>query len=225
MRPGQPGSTERALPLGDLLALGSQIRADLTPESLLQEVAETLQRVAASPQVYVRLRNTESDELETVATAGVPQEQAERLRAESVSPGAFQPLLLPERRVSQSFLLPFGTPLPSIADTVAAPVAASTLLVPLRGRGERLMGVIYIALPANLAMLDPTAAQVIEAIARQAALAVENVRLAERSARLLAKEQLLAELGRDVSATLDLQAILHRTVDRLARTFRSVARR
>jgi signal transduction histidine kinase len=221
MRSGQPGPTDHALPLGDLLALGSQIRADLTPESLLQEVAETLQRVAVSPQVYVRLRNTESDELETVATAGVPAAQAERLRAESVSPGAFQPLLLPERRVSQSFLLPIGTPLPSPADTAAAPEAAPTLLVPLRGRGERLLGVIYIALPANLAMLDPTAAQVIEAIARQAALAVENVRLAERSARLLAKEQLLAELGRDVSATLDLQAILHRTVDRLAAAFGS----
>lgn len=221
MRPVQPGPTDRALPLGDLLALGSQIRADLTPESLLQEVAETLQRVAASPQVYVRLRNTDSDELETVATAGVSEAHAERLRAEPVSPGAFQPLLLPERRVSDSFLVPIGTPLPGPADTAAAPVAAPTLLVPLRGRGERLMGVIYIALPANTAMLDTTAAQVIEAIARQAALAVENVRLAERSARLLAKEQLLAELGRDVSATLDVQAILHRTVDRLAAAFGS----
>ncbi|NTW02966.1 MAG: GAF domain-containing sensor histidine kinase, partial [Oscillochloris sp.] len=63
------------------------------------------------------------------------------------------------------------------------------------------------------------AAQIIEAIARQAALAVENVRLAERSARLLAKEQLLAELGRDVSATLDLNGILSRTVERLGAAF------
>ncbi|NTW98301.1 MAG: GAF domain-containing protein, partial [Oscillochloris sp.] len=81
-------------------------------------------------------------------------------------------------------------------------------------------GVIYIALAAATA-LDPTAAQGIEAIARQAALAVENVRLAERSARLLAKEQLLAELGRDVSATLDLGGILSRTVERLAAAFGS----
>lgn len=221
MRPVQPGSTERTLPLGDLLALGSQIRADLTPESLLQEVAETLQRVAVSSQVYVRLRNTDSDELETVATAGVPDALAERLRAESVSPGAFQPLLLPERRVSNSYLLPGGAPWPNPSDTAAAPTGAPTLLVPLRGRGDRLMGVIYIALPTDLAMLDTPAAQVIEAIARQAALAVENVRLAERSARLLAKEQLLAELGRDVSATLDLQAIVQRTVERLAAAFGS----
>lgn len=221
MRPVQSGSSDRSLPLGDLLALGSQIRADHTPESLLQEVAETLQRVAASPQVYVRLRNTDSDTLETVATAGVSEAHAAQLRAEPVSPGAFQPLLLPERRVSHSYLLPIGTLLPSPADAAAAPAAAPTLLVPLRGRGDRLMGMIYIALPANTAMVDPTAAQVIEAIARQAALAVENVRLAERSARLLAKEQLLAELGRDVSATLDLDAIVHRTVERLAAAFGS----
>ncbi|RRR71238.1 MAG: GAF domain-containing protein, partial [Candidatus Viridilinea halotolerans] len=51
------------------------------------------------------------------------------------------------------------------------------------------------------------------------ALAVENVRLAERSARLLAKEQLLAALGRAVSGTLDLQQIVEHTVTRLHAAF------
>lgn len=211
----------RALPLGDLLALGTQIRADDAPESLLREVAETLRTVVASPQVYVRLRNTDSDELEAAAFAGVSDELAERLRAEPVAPGAYQHLLRPELRVSDSYLLPADVRLPGPADAAAAPAGAATLLVPLRGRGDRLIGVIYVALPPDQPALDPTAAQVIEAIARQAALAVENVRLAERSARLLAKEQLLAELGRDVSATLELDTILQRTVDRMAAAFGS----
>ncbi|NTU81862.1 MAG: GAF domain-containing protein, partial [Chloroflexales bacterium] len=208
-----------ALPLGDLLALGSQIRADDTPESLLHEVAETLRRVAASTQVYVRLRNIDTDALEAAAFAGVGAELEARLRTEPVPPGAYQHLMRPEHRVGASFLLPPGEALPTPADS-AAPGTA-TLLVPLRGRGERLIGVVYIALPPDLLPLDPAAVAVIEAIARQAAMAVENVRLAERSARLLAKEQLLAALGRDVSATLDLQSILSRTVERVAAAFGS----
>jgi signal transduction histidine kinase len=207
------------LPLGDLLALGSQIRADNTPESLLHEVAETLRRVVTSAQVYVRLRNIDSDAFEAAAFAGISPPIQERLRNEPVLPGTYPPLLRPEMRVSDSYLIPVGGTAPNAADAAAAPPDAPTLLVPLRGRGERLIGVIYIALSAAPSTLDPTTAQVIEAIARQAALAVENVRLAERSARLLAKEQLLAEIGRDVSATLDLNDILGRTVNRLGAAF------
>jgi signal transduction histidine kinase len=208
------------LPLGDLLALGSQLRADDTPESLLNELAETLRRVVGSPHVYVRLRNIDTDALEAAAFAGVSPERQEQLREEAVQPGAYQALLRAEQRIINSFFFPPGEALPAPADATAAANLA-TLLVPLRGRGERLIGLVFIALASDARPIDPTAALVIEAIARQAAMAVENVRLAERSARLLAKEQLLAGLGRDVGATLDLDVILSRTVERIATAFGS----
>jgi signal transduction histidine kinase len=219
-QPPNAGEGAHALPLGDLLALGSQIRADDTPESLLHELAETLRRVVGGPHVYVRLRNIDTDALEAAAFAGVPETAAERLRAEAVAPGAYQALLRPERRVSNSFLLAAedGAAAGPSADSAAA-AGSATLLVPLRGRGDRLIGVVFIALPAAAPAIGPTAALVIEAIARQAAMAVENVRLAERSARLLAKEQLLAALGRDISATLELETIVARTVERVAAAF------
>jgi signal transduction histidine kinase len=217
-RPAPPAAP--TLPLGDLLALGSQLRADDTPESLLRELAETLRRVVGAPHVYVRLRNIDTDALEAAAFAGVPAPLDDRLRAEPVPPGTYQSLLRVEQRVSNSFLLPAGAGLPSPADAAAA-AGLTTLLVPLRGRGERLIGVVFIALAPSAPPIDPTAALVIEAIARQAAMSVENVRLAERSARLLAKEQLLAALGRDISATLDLDTILARTVERVAAAFGS----
>src|SRR5437867_7935573 len=62
----------RGLPLGDLLALGTQLRADVTPEALLQEVADAIYSVLGYPQVYIRLRNADTDELEACAFAGVP---------------------------------------------------------------------------------------------------------------------------------------------------------
>lgn len=214
----QPTTTDlaRGLPLGDLLALGTQLRADITPEALLQEVADVIYRVLGYSQVYVRLRHADTDELEAVAFAGVPDEQAAQLRANPTAPAFYQSLLKPAYRLSESYLIPPGQQVER-----GLPVACKhgVLLVPLRGRGERLTGAIYVEAPAAGQSFELPHVQILEAIARQAALALENARLASRSARLLAKEQLLAELGRDVSNTLDLDTILSRTVQRLEVAF------
>ncbi len=224
-----------SLPLGDLLALGPHLHADISPEELLYEVAETLHRFVASPQVYVRLRNPDTDVLEAVAFVGVPEHMQAHLRATPVAPGFYQSLLQPAFRISESFLIPahqHAVCEPQLPVTPAGtemkqaisgshPNQADMLLVPLRSRSERLMGVIYLVVPASAPPFRLTNIQVLEAFVRQAALALENVRLAERGARLLAKEQLLAELGREVSATLDLDCILERAIACLEVTFQS----
>ncbi|RRR76552.1 MAG: hypothetical protein EI684_02900, partial [Candidatus Viridilinea halotolerans] len=132
-----------ALPLGDLLALGNQLRTDDAPEQLLHELAEALRRIMASPQVYIRLRNMDTDALEALAFAGVDAAQEARLRAAVLPPSLYQELLRPERRVGEAFWLPAGT-----AD------AAALLLVPLRGRAERLIGLVFMSLPPTHTALD-----------------------------------------------------------------------
>jgi signal transduction histidine kinase len=217
----------RVLPLGDLLALGTQLRADIAPEALMQEVAEAIHSVLGYPQVYVRLRNPDTDELEAVAFAGVPDEMAAQLRANATAPAFYQALFQPRYRLSESYLIPAGQSVERELQNHGAAAKRQrrrdrgVLLVPLRGRGDRLAGAIYVEPPDGPDALDPPNLQVLEAISRQAALALENARLAARSARLLAKEQLLAELGRDVSNTLDLDTILTRTVERLGAAFQS----
>ncbi|MFL5801158.1 MAG: GAF domain-containing protein [Roseiflexaceae bacterium] len=215
----------RGLPLGDLLALGTQMREDVTPEALLQEVAEAIQRVLGYPQVYIRLRNADTDELETCAFAGVPEEVAAQLRANPTAPAFYQSLLQPRYRLSESYLIPASRSVEREIQGPAAPLrrgrkhAPGVLLVPLRGLGGRLIGVIYVEPPDDPEALALPNVQILEAIARQAALALENARLAARTARLLAKEQLLADLGRDVGNTLDLDTILARTAERLKIAF------
>jgi signal transduction histidine kinase len=215
----------RGLPLGDLLALGTQMRGDVTPEALLQEVAEAIQRVLGYPQVYIRLRNADTDELETCAFAGVPEEMATQLRAHSTAPAFYQSLLQPRYRLSESYLIPDDRSVEREIQGSATPArrgrkhARGVLLVPLRGLGGRLIGVIYVEPPDDPEALALPNVQILEAIARQAALALENARLAARTARLLAKEQLLADLGRDVSNTLDLDTVLVRTIERLKIAF------
>jgi signal transduction histidine kinase len=209
-----------SLPLGDLLALGNQLRADVTPESLLQDVAETLQHLVLGSQVYVRVRHTDTDYLEAIAFAAVAEPLRSALRATAISPHFYQPLLRTAGRIADSVLLPpdqIARLEPPPIDTLL-PRAAMLLLL-LRGRGDRLLGAVYVILPPDQQTPDEALLTAVAAIARQGALGLENVRLAERSARLLAKEQLLAELGRDVSATLDLEAIVSRTVMRLEAAF------
>lgn len=206
---------ERNLPLGDLLALGTQLRADITPEVLLQDVAEAIVRVLGFKRVYIRLRNSDTDALEACAFAGLTDEDLTRIKASTILPAHYQALLQTSERLSESYLVPDDD------RSVPGPKRrreTRLLLVPLRSHGDRLIGVIYVD-PSSVKELDLASVRVIEAIARQSALALENARLAARMQRLLAKEQLLAELGRDVSATLDLETILGFTGERLRRAF------
>ncbi|MCU0491904.1 MAG: GAF domain-containing protein [Chloroflexaceae bacterium] len=205
----------RSLPLGDLLAFGSQLRVDITPAQLLHDVAATIHTLLPSPVVYVRLRHADTDALELAAAVGMADEALPQLQTRAVPPSFYQNLLQPAYHVSESYQLPPEVPV----EPGPSPSAGGMLLVPLRGRAERLLGLIYISLPEERFPLDAEHVQPLEAIARQAALALENVRLADRSARLLAKEQLLAELGRDVSASLNLETILSRTIARMEVAF------
>ena len=211
----------RNLPLGDLLALGGHTHSEVTPETLLQEVADAIHTVLNYPQVCVRLRNADTDALESCACAGVPEALVAHLRERAIAPMYYQALFQARFRRGGLYLIPavFGNEervaLQSDADEAAA---EGVLLVPLRGRGERLIGAISVQ-PAGEASLTIARLQLLEMLGRQASVALENARLAGRAARLLAKEQLLAELGRDVSNTLDLDIILARTVERLGLAF------
>jgi signal transduction histidine kinase len=217
----QPATPQpiRGLPLGDLLALGLHLRTDITPEMLLHEAAEAIRQVIASPLVYVRLRNADTDDLVAVAFAGASPEQEQLLRSTAIPPAAYQLLLEQHPDRAAFMLLPGIAVEPQLFQQSAEHI--QVMLVPMRGRSNRLLGVFFATLTEQAASLSATEVVVIETLVRQAALALENVRLAERSARLLAKEQLLVDLGRDVSATLDLDTILARTVARLAAAFGS----
>lgn len=213
----------RNLPLGDLLALGTQLHANTTPESLLQEVADAIYSVLGYPRVYVQLRNPDTDQLEACAFAGLAEAEIARLHTRPTPPAAYQALLQPQYRLGESYLVP-GQSVGELASARGGPPVVadrSLLLVPLRGRSERLIGVIYVDPPGAEAPA-PSDLQLLEAIARQAALGLENARLATRTARLLAKEQLLSELGREIGNTLDLGSILIRTVLHLQGAFQAV---
>lgn len=219
---GESGAVDlaRTLPLGDLLALGTQTSSEITPEAMLQEVADAIHTVLGYPQVCVRLRNADTDALEACAYAGIPPARMAHLQAHAIAPAFYQMLFQTRFQRGGLYLIPVdfgGEERISTQLQQQEQEAEGVLLVPLRGRGERLIGAIYVQ--PGMDGLRPAQLQLLEVLGRQASLALENARLAGRAARLLAKEQLLAELGRDVGNTLDLDTILARTVDRLGVAF------
>jgi signal transduction histidine kinase len=226
-----PREIARSIPLGELLSLGAQLNADVTPSTLLREVAEAVTRVLGFRRAHIRLRNAETDELEAVAFAGLSEQEQADLKASPIAPGSYQALLQERFRIGDFYYIPHD------ANVEAEPALArgrslsppgwrpgqwhphDHLLAPLRGRSDRLIGILYLSAPDDRKLPGETALAMLSAIVRQAALSLENARLYARTARLLTKEQLLAELGRDVSATLDLRDILVQTGERLASAF------
>lgn len=206
-RPAPPTELARHVPLGELLALGTNFAGDISPAALLQDAADVIGRVTGMTPVFIRLRNADTDELEACAFSGLSDANIAHLRANPTPPAIYQALLRSDQRISMSFLAP-----PDQLLNPECPTHARMLIVPLAGRSGRLIGAIYVN---KIEPFDLPTVQVLEAIARQAALAVEHVRMAARMQRLLTKEQLLAELARDVGATLELEAILIRTMEHL----------
>ncbi len=202
------------LPLGNLLALGTQMRSDVSPDMLLQDVAVALARVLEFEQVYVRLRNPDTDVLEARAFTGLPEQTIARLRAAAIAPAQYRSLFQPRYRISQSYLVPQD---PDLAFDDG--LNTHTLLVPLLGSANRLFGAIYLNVSAAPQSINAGSVRIVETIARQAAFALEHASMATRMQRMLKKEQLLTRLGLAVSSTLDLQTILRATTNQLGHAF------
>lgn len=202
------------LPLGDLLALGTQLRSAVSPDILLQDVAVALARVLEFEQVYVRLRNPDTDVLEARAFTGLSEQAIAQLRSTTIAPAQYRALFQARYRISQSYLVPHDPD--SVFTTQGNP---QTLIVPLLGSADRLFGVIYLNVCSAPQLINTDSVRIVETIARQAAFALEHARLAARMQRILHKEQLLTRLGLAVSSTLDLNTILRATTAQLGNAY------
>ncbi len=88
---------------------------------------------------------------------------------------------------------------------------AAVLAVPLRSKG-RIMGALSVADPSGR-RFSPADADILQAAADQAALAVENARLYEDARRQQREAEVIAEVVQRINASLDLQATLEHLVE------------
>ncbi len=79
--------------------------------------------------------------------------------------------------------------------------------------GSRVLGVISVQSVEASNLYDSQDREILTTIANQAAIAVENARLFQESQRRAQEMSALAEVGREVSATLDLKTVLEKIAE------------
>ena len=196
--------TRRAY-LNALLEINTKIGALAPTDALLTSIAEEAARLLAVDNAGFRL--LEGDELVLAGLAGTAAQTMLRPRlrvGESLSGRVM--------RLGQALVVDLDDSNEVVAEHGAADrrLGYTTFLgVPLRV-GERTIGVLTFRARRPFTLRDRDLA---EAFAGQAAVALEHSRLYREASDHAARMRALADLGRELSETLDSDAVAHRVAD------------
>ena len=182
----------RARHLGEILNLSIAIRANMELEQVLRLVVEAIRETMGFGLALLSVLDEEEPaHLRPVASVGLDDATVQRLRQEKLLLSFYEEMMRPEFRVGLCYLLtPERAHRARLAGhNNAAPAALfalydrpewripCTLLIPLRGSGDRLLGILSLAAPPEGQLPEQATIEMLEIIANQAAVAVENTRL------------------------------------------------
>lgn len=217
----------KAEQLTNLFQIGQAFRTDQPLDDLMDEVAHAIQETVGFNVVSLSLMEGDPPRLRRVAAAGIPVAVFEQMRR-VVQPWEKISGVLQERfRISQSYYLPMEyQQLTAELDTYLSPTAERTeqrrpgrwhpddmLITTLRGSGDRVLGILSVDEPQNGRVPDRATIEALELFANQAAIAIENSRLFADLQQRLNDLTLFNEVGRSISAKLDLDALLDTVLD------------
>ena len=187
--------------LTTLFDLGRQVTSVLNLDELLQRIPQLISRLTEFTAFAVYLIDERRGDLYIAYSIGYPEDRARTVRLK-VGQGIVGSAVSGEQPVLVHDVLAD----PRYVEIV--PGTRSELVVPLRRKGKII---------GALNLLSPSVSQFTEldeAILRQFAAAVavgiENARLFERERQYAEMLETLAEIGREVSSILDLDALLTR---------------
>jgi two-component system sensor histidine kinase HydH len=192
-------AVQRADELGALREVGQAIAGRLELPDVLEAVATGAMRLLGSQHSQILLWDEEEQRLRYGSAVGL---EAERVKAQSFigSRGVNaavarlrRPLLLDDYQGS-----PFALPeFPDIVATISTPVLF----------GDRLLGILHSHTTQPGKRFTPDDLRMLEMLATQAAIAIENARLYDEARARSARFRALSELSRKVTASLDLQQV------------------
>ncbi|MGH7608817.1 MAG: diguanylate cyclase [Candidatus Dormibacteria bacterium] len=172
-----------------LLDASTHLRGRLAVEEVLAEIARAMSTAGGFGGVVIYLVEPSTDQLRVVATSGLGPEDDRRLRSEPVRLSEFSPLMLPEMRLSRSFLFDhrrFQMP-PGLLQKLSVPQPSQTrpgwqwhpldsLTVPLLDPSGATLGLISMDEPYDGKFPDRAHVRALEFFADQCALAVVQSR-------------------------------------------------
>ncbi|NUP88500.1 MAG: GAF domain-containing protein [Candidatus Sumerlaeia bacterium] len=173
-----------------LFAICQAISSTLELQPLLELILDLTTRELEAPQGSILLIDRESDELKMLASRGLPREVVERgyiPRRGSIAEWVIEhaePVLLDDKVVSD----------PRFESIVTGRAMRSSMCVPLQAKG-RVIGTINVTRPEGGEHFTADDLSVLQIMASQAAVAIENARLHSE----LVNTARLATLGQTVS--------------------------
>ncbi len=216
----------RAEQLANLFQISQAFRADRPLEEILEEVAYAVQEAVGFNIVLISV--LEGEHLRRAAMAGLPLAVFERLKQVTQPWSEVEKVLCDEFRISQSYYIPAErtevtegldtyTLLPVVEREPGHWHAEDMLIVPLRGPGGQIWGIMSVDEPRDDRIPDRNTVEVLEIFATQAAIAIENARLYAEKERRLTELSIVNEIGRALSATVRLDDVLESLRQQLGR--------
>jgi len=169
--------------LHDLHAAGLAVTSDLDLQELLKRVAEEARKLTNAEYGALGVLNPEKTELAQFITSGMPEEDAARMGPLPRGHGLLGAVIRDRKSIrlenvsedSRAAGVPKGHPLPG-----------SFLGVPVQVR-DQVIGNLYLINKTDGQPFSEQDETIVEMLAAQAAVAIENARLFEESERLLAE--------------------------------------
>ena len=190
--------------LATLFDLGRQVTSVLDLEALLQRIPERIRRIVQCEALDIFLLDDRRAELHVAYSIGYPEGAAESLRL-SLGQGLVGTAVA-ERTPRISNDLAHDAHYVSVV-----PGMASTLVVPLLFK-SRPIGALNL-LSSVPGQYDDADVEIVNQFGVHVAVALANARLFDRERRDADTFETLAEIGRDLSAILDLDTLLERIGD------------
>jgi GAF domain-containing protein/DNA-binding response OmpR family regulator/sensor histidine kinase YesM len=212
----------RAEQLTNLFQLGQAFRTDVPLEQIFDDVVHAIQETVGFNIVILSLLAGEPPVLRREAAAGIPVATFAEMRRVEQPWGNISEIMRDQFRISQSYYVPLesrhvtaglDTYTPPNSDTSAQRQPGmwhpeDLLITLLRGSGDRILGIVSVDEPQSGRVPDRSTIEALELFANQAAIAVENSRLYADLQQRLDSLTLFNEVGRSISAKLDLDSLL-----------------
>ncbi|MFL5756640.1 MAG: GAF domain-containing protein, partial [Chloroflexota bacterium] len=197
---------QRVAELATVNEVGRALASQLDLEPLMQLVGQQMRRTFEADIVYVALHDQATDRIEFpyYSEDGVesPQEGL------AFGTGLTSQIV----RTGQTLLLNREADWERFGSRGIGTLAKSYLGVPITV-GDQSIGVISVQSTTVEGRFGEADARLLSTIAANVGVAIQNARLYEETRRRAREMAALAELGREISATLDTSAVLHRVAE------------
>ncbi|HET7375129.1 MAG TPA: GAF domain-containing protein, partial [Anaerolineae bacterium] len=217
----------RAEQLTNLSQIGRAFRSDMPLDEIFDDVVHAIQETVGFNIVVLSVLTGEPPALRREAAAGIPVATFAEMRRDEQPWDNIAQIMLDQFRISQSYYVPLESrEFTAALHTYMSPTADSAserhagrwhpedlLFTPLRGTGDRILGILSVDEPRSGRIPDRATIDTLELFANQAAIAVENARLYTDLQQRLDSLTLFNEVGRSISAKLDLDSLLKTVLD------------